>query len=705
MTTTASMRHAGPKGPRLPATLFLCLALLATAPEVATGGITERVSVNNDGTQINGENASPSISADGRFVAFVGFATGHVFVRDRVAGTTEQVSVASDGTPARGSQPSISADGRFVAFASGATNLVAGGTSGVQIFVRDRVAGTTELISVAAGGGQGNATSTNPVISGNGLVVAFESLATNLVAGGSSGLQVFVRDRVLARTDLVSLKAASNQTPGNGDSHLPSISADGHYVAFWSAATDLVTFSTSGRQFFVRDRITRTTEVIGPAVDTTETVLDNQIGQPSITADGRFVAFATQKLGFASAGAVSVRDRLTGTTQVVVNGTQSFGIEPSISADGRFVAFASFSSSLVTGDTNGVSDVFVRDLVTGTTERVSVATNGAQSNGVNGVGSLFPSISADGRFVAFESFASNLVAGDTNANDDVFVRDRQTSQSPQLSINDVSLGEGDQGTTRTCVFTVSLSAASTRTVTVNFWVDRGPASTSVVTISGAATPNSDYTPRSGTLTFNPGQTSKTIGVTVIGDDAFEPDETFVVNLDVPVNAVIARSPGVGTIDNDDKFSFFGTAELAPDSATVAVHERLTYTVTWTVPPPLTWHDLESVQLRFSDAEGTVLWVRFDEADETFSLLNAAGRQEGPAFPAGHHGPLQSGNARVDLRDSSVQGSGPTGPSVTLTLPVSFKPHAAGRTYLVEVIAFDDAGHEQIEPVGTLTVTP
>jgi hypothetical protein len=97
-------------------------------------------------------------------------------------------------------------------------------------------------------------------------------------------------------------------------------------------------------------------------------------------------------------------------------------------------------------------------------------------------------------------------------------------------------------------------------------------------------------------------------------------------------------------------------------------------------------------------------VSFDEADGTLGLLNAAGHGKGPAFHPGHHGPLQSSGATLHLRESSVQGSGPTGPSVTLTLDLSFKPQAAGRTFLVEVLAIDDAGHEPIEPAGTLTVT-
>src|SRR5262249_13855017 len=179
-------------------------------------------------------------------------------------------------------------------------------------------------------------------------------------------------------------------------------------------------------------------------------------------------------------------------------------------------------------------------------------------------------------------------------------------------------------------FTVSLSPARADTVNVSFWTDSGPAVTSPGTLGGRATSGIDYTATSGTLTFNPFETTKLITVNVIGDKVIEPNETFVVNLDVPLGAVIARSPGIGQIPDDDPFSI-GTAELTPEPATVAVHERLTYLVTWTVPPPRNWHDLQSVQLRISEEAGTVLWVSFDEAAGTFSLLNTAGQPVGPAF--------------------------------------------------------------------------
>ena len=169
-----------------------------------------RVSLDSNGVQGNGDsfnNWGPSVSADGRYVAFESRATNlvsgdnnsrcDVFVRDRLTGTTERVSLSFNGVQGNGDsvQPSISADGRYVAFSSVASNLVSGGTSYWQVFVRDRQAGTTKLVSSNSVGGQGIGDSGYPSISADGGYVAFESQATNLVAGGTNGLyQVFIRD-------------------------------------------------------------------------------------------------------------------------------------------------------------------------------------------------------------------------------------------------------------------------------------------------------------------------------------------------------------------------------------------------------------------------------------------------------------------------------------------------------------------------------
>jgi Tol biopolymer transport system component len=416
---------------------------------------TARVSVATGGAQADSACQFLSISADGRYVAFASSATTlvvgdtngcrDVFVRDRQNGTTERVSVSSAGLQANNASGyagvSISADGRCVAFESSATNLVAGDTNGhTDIFVHDRLSGTTERVSVASGGAQSNdGYSYRPSISADGRFVAFNSDATDLVLGDTNGAyDVFVHDRQSGITERVSVDSAGLQ--GNGASGQASISGAGDVVAFLSDATNLVAWDTNGSgDIFVRDRLNGTTERV--SVSSAGAQGNGVSILPAISADGRCVAFHSV-CGNLVAGDtngyndVFVRDRQLGTTELVslssggLQGNQDSGLAGrSISADGRFVAFQSDATNLVGGDTNGFSDVFLRDRQSGTTERVSLDTSGLQGNqdsgdtgGIAGV-----AISADGRFVAFESLASNLVAGDTNGVTDVFLRDRDAT--------------------------------------------------------------------------------------------------------------------------------------------------------------------------------------------------------------------------------------------------------------------------------------
>jgi hypothetical protein len=406
----------------------------------------------------NGVSVGPNaVSADGRFVAFMSAATnlvpldtnGHfdVFVRDMETGAIERVSVASNGTQANGDSdiPSISADGRYVAYESFATNLVPGYTNTfVNVYVRDRQMGTTEIVSVDPMGNQANSSSGSPSISSDGRFVAFWSNASNLVAVDTNGQRdVFVHDRQTGVTEMVSVATGGAQANDNSD--YPSISGDGRYVSFETAATNLVAGDVNGfKDVFVRDRVLATTEIASIATGGTQG--DNWSGGSSISADGRYVAFfsyaTTLVVGDTNGvGDVFVRDRQSGTTERVSvdsNGAQGNGISGlnqgaiyslAISGNGRYVAFYSESSDLVPNDTNS-SDVFVRDLQAGTTERVSVASGGTQANSFAD-GS--DSISADGRYVVFHDSATNLVPNDTNGLSDLFRHDRNTNTTQRVS--------------------------------------------------------------------------------------------------------------------------------------------------------------------------------------------------------------------------------------------------------------------------------
>ncbi|WP_354147707.1 HYR domain-containing protein [Arthrobacter sp. 754] len=477
--------------------LILLTAFLGVpAPASAETGTTTRVSVAGDGTQANLVSRWPAISGDGRYVAFESAAPNlvpgdtnnrlDVFVHDLDTGGIERVSVAGDGAQATSNsfQPTISADGRYVAFYSDAGNLVPGDTNGTQdVFVRDRVAGSTERVSVAGDGSQANSSSFEPAISADGRYVAFESNAGNLVPGDTNFMtDVFVRDRATGSTERVSVASEGSQATGQsfGD---PAISSDGRYVAFNSLANNLVPGDTNGtKDVFVRDRVAGSTERVSVAGDGTEA--NGESHEPAISSDGRHVAFRSVGTNLAPGDTngtddMFVRDRVTGSTErvsVASDGTQANSqsyLEPEISADGRYVTFQSVASNLVAADTNGTDDVFVRDRVAGSTERVSLASDGTQANGQ----SVLPAISGDGRYVVFQSVASNLVPGDTNGAPDVFVRDRQgigpsDTTPPTLTLPDPISTDA----TGPAGATVTYTATATDTADPNPTVSCEPAS-------------------------------------------------------------------------------------------------------------------------------------------------------------------------------------------------------------------------------------
>ncbi|MFP4223398.1 MAG: FG-GAP-like repeat-containing protein [Phycisphaeraceae bacterium] len=400
-------------------------------------------------------------------VATVAFSASTDDVRHATSASTgseiERVSVARDGMGANAYSegPALSADGRYVAFQSMADNLVPGDTNGFRdIFIYDRQTGTPERISVAADGSQANGDSHGDLsFSGDGRFVCFDSSASNLVEGDDSEfIDVFVYDREGGGLELVSV--ASDGTQGNGHSYAAGLSEDGRYVLFASYANTLVDNDTnasgphaaSARDYFVRDRETGETERVSVASDGSEANANSWSG--SISSDGRYVAFHSEADNLVAndrndADDVFIYDRDTDRiTRVSVtpdgmeaNANSRSG---SLSADGRYLVFDSYASNLVPGDTNNASDVFVYDRETGRTERVSVAADGTEGDR----GSWGGSLSADGRFVVFDSPASNLVPGDTNGHwdgdnpgKDIFVRDLATGAIQRVDLS----ADGEQG--------------------------------------------------------------------------------------------------------------------------------------------------------------------------------------------------------------------------------------------------------------------
>jgi hypothetical protein len=273
--------------------------------------------------------------------------------------------------------------------------------------------------------------------------------------------------------------------------------------------------------------------------------------------------------------------------------------------------------------------------------------------------------------------------------------------SPTLSLNNPLVLESDFSS-RNAVFTLSLSQPSGRAINFNYNTSGTSAKAGSLCGSGTGT---DYITTTGSGTIPIGATTATINVPVCGDLISETNETFQLNVSTSGNPIILLLGRCTILDNDAGFSR-GTFDLTPVESSVAVREPLMYAYTWTVPSPLNWHDLESLELRIRDGEDTIISLRFDEATQTFSLLNEAKDEFAKAFAAGSSNSLQTAQATLDLAGTSVKGSGPTGPSITLNLALSFKPQAAGRTFIVEVAATNDGStRSEFMQAGTLTVRP
>jgi Tol biopolymer transport system component len=344
--------------------------------------------------------------------------------------------------------PSISRDGRYVAFLSTANNLAPGqvdrsvntGQQANDVFLYDRVARTTTLVSHDAGSSTvtGNAESIAPVISADGRWVVYSSSSTNLVDGlpdGPAQVRLYLYDRVSGNTTLVSSSAAFEASLCGGCGVLNSaISADGRFVAYTSPAPDLVPGQQDGNEVndvFLYDRTTGKTVLVSHAGTPASTVADSSSPYLSMSADGRFIAFNRRPIntpgGRPGDGDVLLYDRLSAAITPIAPGGA-----PTISADGAFVGFLSAGRQVIPGqiDANGFgADVFLYSRATRGISLVSHAAGRPTTTG-NGAAVLdlfypvFPLVSADGRYVAFASLATNLVPRQATPGGALFLYDR-----------------------------------------------------------------------------------------------------------------------------------------------------------------------------------------------------------------------------------------------------------------------------------------
>lgn len=404
-----------------------------------TGEIT-MVSVASNGTQGDGSSINPKISADGNLIVFSSTATNlvaddtniasDVFVHDLKRGRTWRVSVGNSGEEGNGASfsPDISSDGKFVTFSSRANNLVTDDTNGfADIFVcpvkgRNKM----ELISSRSSGEQGNNDSLFPAISADGRYLVFQSLAGNLVSGDTNGnIDIFLVDR--ENESIKRINMGPGRAQANGDSYSPVVTREGK-VYYHSYADNLVdgdtngegdVFSYDGYHTYITSKFSN------------RTLANRMSASPSVSDDDELVAFESPATNLVDRDTNGVQDiffkgnslginklkRASVTSYALVD-SNGDSSSPSISQSGRYIAFESAASNLVPGDNNRANDVFIYNRLSGEIKRYSVGDNGEETNNA----SIDPKISADGGGVVFASAATNLVDGDTNGCYDIFLK-------------------------------------------------------------------------------------------------------------------------------------------------------------------------------------------------------------------------------------------------------------------------------------------
>ncbi|HSF42468.1 MAG TPA: hypothetical protein VLT87_21875, partial [Thermoanaerobaculia bacterium] len=480
-------------------TASLALVLTIGAAGAAGAASIELISRANPLPDTFGNSGYPSFSSDGRYVLFGsdapnlvpgqvdGNSYSDLFLHDRVAGTTTLVShqagspVTTDPVGVSDFDSVISGDGRYVAYSSSGTHLVVGMTDTNtmnDVFLWDRVTGTTTLVSHVAGAPNvaADGISYRARVSADGEWVVFMSYAKNLVPGqteptvlpvsATATADVFLWSRSSGAVTLVSRKSGTPAATGNGSSWQPEISADGNFVVFISEATDLlfgVPDTNSRHDIFVYERSSGTVSLVSRASDGSGAANGLGSWEPRISADGRFIAFASLS-GNLVPGQVGnglslpdafLFDRVTGEMRLASHKSgsplagagilQYLGL--ALSANGRALAFVSQATNLVSGqvDANGAGDVFLYDRLSGAVELVSHTPGSPAAAAGEPAQAAYPSLSADGRFVAFTSDAQDLVSGepDVPGTENVFLYDRSDKSVVLVSRGGASTATGE----------------------------------------------------------------------------------------------------------------------------------------------------------------------------------------------------------------------------------------------------------------------
>ena len=421
------------------APMALCLLLIPAVATAGTGPTTRVLSLDAQGGPADSNVQFIDISATGKFVAFASAASDlvggdtngdtDIFRRNTITGGIQRVSIKSNEAQVEGSsdRPSISADGTVIAFES--SGIFTAGDSGMtDVFVRDISTGKTTRVSKGLGGEQPDGPAYQPSTSANGRFIAFFSEATNLVPNDDNGwADVFVYDRDNKTLERVSV--SSQGAEGDGDSRAPSISGNGGRVVFESNA-QLSSADDGGTQdIYMHNRGTGKTTLV--SLNSQGYQSNNSNDDPKISDDGRVVAFLSSATNLAVHDPAKnidrpyIRDLTTKKTELAVSLWDDSDLNGSlydldISQSGRYVAFETNASNIVSGDSQGDFDIFRYDRVTGRTIRASLAHDGSQ--GSPDQGAFIPRISADGRYVIFTSDGTTLAPEDSNSSFDLFMR-------------------------------------------------------------------------------------------------------------------------------------------------------------------------------------------------------------------------------------------------------------------------------------------
>ncbi len=429
----------------------LCIGLFDLYLQCRTNGVISLISANIQGTGGNDSSYYGIATPDGRFVVFESDASdlvtndfnesGDIFVRDVLSGTTRLVSVNRTGSGSgngNSSNPVITPDGRYVAFVSEASDLVAGDENGIpDIFVRDMQTEETILISVGAQGGTSGVIrgSDAPAITPDGRFVAFTSAASNLVANAvSAGQEIYVRDLVANQTLWASQNASANTQRA---AYNVSISDDGKYVAFKF-------YTGKTFQIYRGSLLDQTVALVCTNAVGTGSVVSDDYG-PIMTSDGRYLVYSEYGSD-QSLHSIWLWDGQTQTKTLASVSLSGQPLEagicdsPAVTPDGRYVAFLSNATNLVANPVNGEFQAYVRDLQSGVTTLASADPAGAASGSIDG---SLPSLSADGRFLLFDSRSGSLCPEDLNECSDVLLRDLSVPVTELVSRAALSMPTGD----------------------------------------------------------------------------------------------------------------------------------------------------------------------------------------------------------------------------------------------------------------------